>query len=114
MKLILKSQLERLIKNGQSTGDHAPVVKLFTPFGAATWLLSEIVPDTNERLAFGLADLGMGSPELGYIDLDELARVRGPGPFRNLGVERDMHWSAKGKPLSQFADEARAKGRIVA
>ena len=89
--------------------DHPPVLKLFTPDGAATWLISEADPDDPDRL-FGLCDLGLGSPELGYVSLTELTALRGP---LGLPVERDAYFVAD-KPLSAYADEAHAKGRIVA
>jgi hypothetical protein len=50
-------------------------VKLFAPDGNATWLLTEIDPDDGDR-AFGLCDLGLGEPELGYVSLAELESVR--------------------------------------
>ncbi|CAE7537057.1 unnamed protein product, partial [Symbiodinium sp. CCMP2456] len=59
------------------THDFWPVVKLFCPWGAATWLLSELDPDEPD-IAFGLCDLGMGSPELGSVRLSEIAAIRGP------------------------------------
>jgi hypothetical protein len=89
--------------------DHFPVVKLFTPDGSATRLISESDPDYPDRL-FGLCDLGLGSPELGYVSLSEIRAVRG---HLGLPVERDMHFVAD-KPLSAFAIEAREKGRIIA
>jgi hypothetical protein len=58
---------------------------------------------------FGLCDLGFGFPELGYVSLAELSALKGP---LGLPVERDLHFVAD-KPLSAYADEARAKGRIV-
>jgi hypothetical protein len=62
---------------------------------------------TASRSAF---DLGLGCPELGYVSLIELRTVRG-----NLGlpIERDLHFEAN-KPISDYADEARVRGRIVA
>ncbi len=54
--------------------------------------------------AFGLCDLGLGCPDLGYGSLSELAEVR--GPF-TLPVERDLHF-IPAKTLSGYADEARA------
>ncbi|QUS38032.1 DUF2958 domain-containing protein [Tardiphaga alba] len=89
--------------------DHKPVVKLFTPDASATWLLSECDPDEPDRL-FGLCDLGLGYPELGFVSLSEILEVRGR---LGLPVERDQHFIAK-KPLSAYAALARAKGRIVA
>ncbi|MBO9443919.1 DUF2958 domain-containing protein [Phaeobacter italicus] len=38
---------------GEDTIDHHPVVKLFTPDGGATWLLSETDPEDAD-IAFGL------------------------------------------------------------
>ena len=48
--------------------DPAPVVKLFTPDAGATWLLTEIDPDDHDH-AFGLCDLGLGMPEIGWVSL---------------------------------------------
>jgi hypothetical protein len=89
--------------------DHPPVLKLFTPDGAATWLISEVDPDDPDRL-FGLCDLGLGSPELGYVSLAELTALRGP---LGLPVERDAYFVAD-KPLSIYASAARIKGAVIA
>jgi hypothetical protein len=86
--------------------DPFPVVKLFTPDANATWLLSEIDPDDEDHV-FGLMDLG--TPELGWASLQELATVR--GRF-NLPIERDLYFRPR-KPLSVYAHEARLAGRIV-
>jgi hypothetical protein len=40
------------------------VVKLFTPDAQCTWLLTEL---GNDDIAYGLCDLGMGTPELGLV-----------------------------------------------
>lgn len=115
MKLLTDAQLQQLLKNGQESHeqeggvDHFPVVKLFTPDGACTWLLSEVDPNDPD-LAFGLCDLGMGCPEMGYVLLSELASVRGR---LGLPIERDLHFAAK-KPLTAYADDARAAGCVVA
>jgi hypothetical protein len=74
--------------------DVFPVVKLFTPWGGATWLLSELDPE-DEDIAFGLCDLGFGCPELGSVSLSELEAVRGPG---GLAIERDLHFRVEGYP----------------
>jgi hypothetical protein len=60
-------------------------------------------------LAFGLCDLGMGCPELGYVSLVELRTVRGK---LGLPIERDLHFEAD-KPISAYAYEARSRGHIV-
>jgi len=89
--------------------DHFPVLKLFTPDAGATWLISECDPDEPDRL-FGLCDLGVGAPELGYVSLAEIMEVRGR---LGLPVERDLHFVAN-KPISAYADEAHTRGRIIA
>ena len=111
--LITAEQLAKLRLNGlASIPGHAidpyPVVKLFAPDGAATWLLTEIDP-ADDDIAFGLCDLGMGCPELGYVSLAELREVRGR---LGLAVERDRHFQAD-KPLSAYAEQAHQAGRIV-
>ena len=106
-------QRAQLMANGrQSLADEGfdppPVVKLFTPDAGATWLLTEIDPDDEDH-AFGLCDLGLGFPELGYVSLAELMSVRGR---LGLLVERDLHFTAS-KPISAYAREARLAGRVV-
>jgi hypothetical protein len=109
MQLLTKTirlQLEANFKNPDD--DHKPVVKLFNPVGSATWLLTEIEPDSD--LAFGLCDLGMGSPELGSVSISELEGIRLP---LGLGIERDLHFTAD-KTISQYAEAARANGYLEA
>jgi hypothetical protein len=117
MKLITDSLTEQLLANGraqrvaidndQPTLDFKPVVKLFTPDAQCTWLLTELDPDGD--LLFGLCDLGLGEPELGYVSLTELCTVRGQ---LGLPVERDRHFVAT-KSISAYAAEARSQGHIV-
>jgi hypothetical protein len=117
MTLITKTLAEQLLANGraqraaidkgESALDFKPVVKLFTPDAQCTWLLTEL---DSDGLAFGLCDLGMGEPELGYVSLVELAAVRGK---LGLPIERDLHFEAS-KAISEYAHEARDLRRIVA
>jgi hypothetical protein len=118
MKLLTGAQHTQLLANGRrqqplrgTAGeiDFHPVVKLFNPCGAATWLLTELDPDDPD-IAFGLCDLGMGFPELGSVRLSELAAVKGP---LGLGIERDRHFAAD-KTLSAYAEEAYRLGSIRA
>lgn len=114
MILITSEIRAALIANGEKTRagidhDPYPVVKLFAPDAGATWLLSELDPDDPD-IAFGLCDLGLGCPELGSVSIAELESVRGR---LGLPVERDL-WFAADKPLSAYADAARAAGGIVA
>jgi hypothetical protein len=86
--------------------DPVPLVKLFNPVGAATWLATELYEDCDTL--FGLADLGFGCPELGVFSLREIASVR--LPF-GLGIERDLGFETP-VPLSVWADTARRAGSI--
>ena len=87
--------------------DPVPVIKLFNPVGAATWLATEIGEDGDTL--FGLADLGFGCPELGSFSLAELAAVR--LPF-GLGIERDIGF-ATAQRLSTWAAWSRRAGSIL-
>ena len=107
MMLLTKANLAALAANAEiDEVSRKPVVKFFDPTGAATWLISE----KDGGLMFGLCDLGMGSPELGYVSLEELKSVK--GAF-GLGIERDLYFEAK-KTLVEYSDAARAAGKIAA
>ncbi|CAM5368137.1 hypothetical protein ATER59S_01526 [Aquamicrobium terrae] len=111
--MIPRSLFDELLANGMETArgkecDFHPVVKLFDPNDSAVWLLTEIDPGDPSR-AFGLCDLGQGFPELGYVDLGGLAIAQlGFG----LPVEIDRNFFPT-RRLSEYAEEARRKGRIV-
>ncbi|WP_439570791.1 DUF2958 domain-containing protein [Sphingomonas sp.] len=94
-------------QGGKPEPDPVPVVKLFNPVGAATWLATELGEDGDTL--FGLADLGFGCPELGYFSLSEIASLR--LPF-GLGIERDIGFSTTAS-LSVWADTARRVGSIL-
>lgn len=99
-QLIRNWQAQAPVKGTRAEIDHKPAVKLFNPVGAGTWLISELEP--NSSLAFGLCDLGVGEPELGYVCLDELASLK---LMAGLGIEQDVHWQAQ-MTLSEYASEA--------
>jgi hypothetical protein len=119
MSLLTAAQRAQLLANGKANAqrnvaghaeqDFVPVVKFFTPDASATWLLTEIDPG-EEDAAFGICDLGLGCPEVGYVSLAELATVRGR---LGLPVERDRSFVAN-KTLSAYAEEAKHAGRIMA
>jgi hypothetical protein len=115
MKLLTQSIRRKLEQNHhlrikcESLGhkfDPFPLVKLFTPDAGATWLLTELDPDGDT--AFGLCDLGLGCPEMGYVSLKELASIRGK---LGLPIERDRHFYPT-KPLSSYLNEALVNGCI--
>jgi hypothetical protein len=107
-KLRANHQAQKPVQGTDKEIDHKPAVKFFTPDANCTWLLTELQDDGDTL--FGLCDLGLGEPELGYVSLAELQTVRGK---LGLPVERDR-WFTADKPLSQYADEARARGGIRA
>lgn len=105
---------DRLIRNGRTAEvrdgfDPFPVVKLFTPDAGVTWLITEAYPDGSDLRLFGLCDLGLGSPELGYVMLSEIEDVRGK---LGLPVERDFYFKAEHR-LSVYAKLASHAGMIV-
>jgi hypothetical protein len=111
MKLFTQSQYRQLLKYGDPIWrdkDHFPAVKLFTPDGNATWLLTEIDP-LKPDMAFGLCDLGLGFLELGYINLFELTAL---GGYLRLSVERDQCFKAT-NPVSVYAQAARMAWAIT-
>lgn len=95
------------LREGRREPDPAPVLKLFNPVGAATWLASEL--DADGDTLFGLADMGFGCPELGSFSLSEIVSVRLPFGLR---IERDIGF-ASNHPLSVWADTARRAGSIL-
>ena len=107
-KLFTAPQWKQLQDNSKNRPETVkPVVKLFDPMGAGTWLLSEC---DDDGIAFGLCDLGFGSPELGYVSMEEVCDIQ---KTRMLGIERDLHFKPN-KTLAEYANEAREIGRIKA
>jgi hypothetical protein len=116
MMLLTNALREQLLDNGRRQAavkgtpdeiDFRPVVKLFNPCGAGTWLLTEIDPE-DETVAWGLCDLGMGFPEFGTVSLTELAEHRGR---MGLGIERDLHFNPQA-PISAYIKAATSAGHI--
>ena len=117
MKLLTKEIRHKLIANGRTQAkvkgtkaekDFWPVVKLFYPAGAATWLLTELDFE-DEDIAWGLCDLGMGCAEFGTVRISELESFRGRC---GLGIERDRFFEAKA-PISRYIDAANQAGCIT-
>lgn len=110
-KLLTKAIETKLIKNFEANKDRGdlsfkPVVKFFGG-SSCTWLISEY--DKENDLYFGLADIGHGCAELGWISKTEIESAR----FQfGLGIERDQYWTAD-KEMSEYQRLAREAGRIV-
>jgi hypothetical protein len=88
--------------------DPIPVIKLFTRDGSATWLLTELDSNDQDR-AFGLSDTG-GALRLGYLSLSEITSIN-----KRLGhpVEYDPSFLPQFR-LSVYAAAARQTGSIPA
>jgi len=131
--LVTAEQREALLENGRLTAagediDPVPVVRLFAPDGAQSWLLTELAEDQDT--AYGLCDLGIGQPECGEVSLSWIARQsgagrehRGPSPYdlrperhvyTRMAIERDPGFPGKHTPTLSFLDKAAfAAGRII-
>lgn len=110
MSRLIPSELkQQMIQNARDVlkgrgDDHPPVIKLFSISGSATWLLSELNPFETD-IAYGLCDLGMGKPELGYVSLSELESIQHPSLPIPL-IVRDEHFEAD-YLMSVYAEAAR-------
>ena len=101
MKLITQEIEKKLATNVGDGNIDKPYLKLFNPVGSGTWLISEYDKETGNM--FGLCDLGMGCPELGYVNLQEIQEVK--LPF-GLKIERDTSWSPD-KTLIEYWNESK-------
>lgn len=108
MKLITKeiaTKLAAAYARSAETGESGTeiVAKFFTPWGGATWYVTEggplgaageLVDDVNQAVdwhLYGFCDIGDSeNAELGYVLLSQLQELRGPFGLR---VERDLYFS---------------------
>lgn len=107
------TQREHLLANGRARAageaiDPQPVVRYFTPDAHATWMFTELDP-ADEDIAYGLIDLGLGSPELGHARLSMLQSIRGPNDLR---VMRDIYFMAQ-RTLSEYFCLAVENGSVI-
>jgi hypothetical protein len=108
---------ERLLEAGKRQADadragHRCALPVLTclRFKGGTWLLASLRPD-EPNLAFGLCHWSGGPPEMGYVDLRQLASLRydsGKGVY-----EDPMFQSADRLDLTQYADMAEIAGCIA-
>ena len=89
----IRKALPPLYTNEEKSLDDVIVVaKLFHPYGAGTWYVTEF--DGKDTL-FGFVDLGMGGDEWGYFSLAELTELRARVGGREMpfqAIERDSHF----------------------
>lgn len=114
--LVSREQREQLLANGLRSArdreggfDPIPVVKLFQPDGAATWLLTQLDPNDPD-LAYGLVDRGGGAPDVDYARLSEIAATVGP---LGLAVEQDRAFRPA-KTLRAYREAAKIAGIVAA
>ena len=69
----------------------------------------------DENTLYGLCDLGLGYPELGYVQLSDLqsttVRVPPAGSV-GIGLEQDLYFKPS-HSLSVYAEAARQNGAIT-
>lgn len=107
-------EIDELIANGRRAlagedVDPVPPALLFAPDGKARWLITELQPDSD--IGYGLCDLGIGLPEMGEVDLAQLA---GPNGAFMMAVERDGRYRpSPDLPISRLDRMAGEAGRII-
>jgi len=95
-KEILAAVSKRLpLYSSEYDPDPVAKVKIVAPEGKATWYLWEYDPDA--RLAFGLGCLSYGMDELGYVDIDGIVALRGPG-----GITAEVDRNFAQTPISEL------------
>lgn len=101
MGILTAEDVEKLLANGRAQKaatesgddeiDHQPVVRLFSPWTDAYWLISEINPDNpDEAFAFVDLDVRGGNPEMGDVYISELDKLYNSHPVHP--IERDTNW----------------------
>ena len=111
MAFLTDQQRREMLANGAARAygnadDPLPVVKLHTLDAHASWLLTDLADDGDT--AFGLIDMGLGTPELGYVRLSVLASIVGPN---QIPVRVDPHFKPR-CTLSAYAADAVRDGSI--
>jgi hypothetical protein len=92
----LKAQIPKLYAQ-EGSKDPTVYMKLFTPWTGWTWFVTEGEDRDGDYLMFGYT-IGQ-EKEWGYISMNELKAVRGPG---GLEIERDIHFTPR--PKSQVPE----------
>lgn len=117
MKLMTKAIEKAIPAIGKQDGAKNPKVylKLFNPCGRYTYYATEYEPETGLLFGYAVSNARPEESEFGYASLPEMAAVR--LPF-GLGIERDMHFTAKGLVEAlrddRFEEEAKSVECILA
>ncbi|REA63462.1 DUF2958 domain-containing protein [Dyadobacter luteus] len=113
-KMIPENLEEIMIHNAtevqnQLSRDHEPVVKLHSKYGKGIWLLSEM--DAANHIAYGICDLGQGTPELSYVSVTHLESIK-HARLKVPMVEIDRAFEGK-YPMSVYFEAAKANKRVT-
>lgn len=111
MELVTDELRQELLNNWNSEDpDPKPVLKIFSPIGASTWIIASM--DDHDTM-YGLCDLGTGKPELGHVSLIQLQKIRIPFMAgTEMELERDIYFKPQ-HSLNVYAKAARMNGSIT-
>ena len=95
MKILTKAIEKKFgkypLRSQEGKGEDAVVLlKVFNPYGAGTWLITEAEKDGDDWYCFGCAEIGHGW-EWGYMSLNELMSARVNAFGCRLPFERDRY-----------------------
>jgi magnesium-transporting ATPase (P-type) len=112
LEALARTRVFAFDKTGTLTSGKACVVGIDSGGAATNEVLARAagLGCYSDHWFFGLCDLGMGSPELGYVsraEIEETAYSRRP-PL----IERDLYFRPA-YSLSVYKEEARRAGRIT-
>lgn len=106
-KLLTDEQIQKLKQIGLSEEQNegqVPIVRLHLPDKNAYWLFSCIVSG-QEKMAYGIFEMGIGFPEIGYFHLDDIADMKFE---KNVAIENDLEFKGE-HSLLKYAEIAHLK-----
>ena len=88
------SKLQSQFKKGSDLSAQDAVVKIFNPYGRGTWFLINQDPD-DTNYVWAIVNMGMGSVDVGSVNLSELMSLRIKVYGTQLPLEKDQSFSPK-------------------
>lgn len=114
MLTITQEQMDEMLRNNHPQNldaDPYPVIRLFVPGSPANFLITSINQDG--ATFFGIADYGIGLPELGYIALSQILPItRKFYPTATPEVAVDDGFRPRAR-MSKYTAAAREHRKIV-
>jgi hypothetical protein len=87
MLILLATRIDTMPRTYDQDGKGDDAIAYLHYFvGGCDWYITERDMNEEQLQAFGLCDLGMGFPEIGYVSLPEITAA---------GAELDLHWTPK-------------------